>query len=206
MTAHDASRAPTTTEDEHSDETKKMQPQADTPSITRVLTGWLVGAQRSAVDVIGNETAQRRDETLPEEEAAPASMLDRLWAAAAHVGPFFGFWLVAPLVVYLIKRNGSAFARWHSYQALVLTLWSLFSYVLTGVFAGFGLLIAAILDKLGLERAAPIVFVVGALPIAFVAVFSVLMSAIGGLKALRGKPWTMPIIGRIARGRARRST
>ncbi|HET6582943.1 MAG TPA: DUF4870 domain-containing protein [Nannocystaceae bacterium] len=183
-----------------------MEPQTEQPTVSRTVAGWMNAAARATNRLVGNEGAASETETLPEQDAAPASMLDRLWAAAAHLGPFFGFWLLAPLVVYLLKRNGSAFARWHSYQALVLTLWSFFYSVLAALFAGFAVLVGLVLDKLGFDQATPIVLLVGVSPLCFVVLFAVLMSSVGGLKALRGKPWTMPIIGRIARGRLRRAT
>jgi len=179
------------------------QNQNENQSIAEVVAGWMKGAERAAVGVVGNDTRVGSPEPRPDDAAANASAIDRLWAAAAHLGPFFGFWLLAPLVVWLVKRGGSEFARWHSWQALVLTLWSFFGIVLGVLVLGLAVLVAGLLDKLGLRDAPEYVVLVGALPVAFVVLFSVAMSAIGGLKALRGRPWTMPIIGGIARGRTK---
>jgi len=52
---------------------------------------------------------------------------DRLAAAIAHGGTAFA-WFLAPLVVYLIKRNDS---RWASYHALQALLWSLLGTVVS---------------------------------------------------------------------------
>ena len=180
-----------------------MEDQSHNQSIAGVVAGWMKGAERAAVGVVGNDTRDGSREPRPDDGSTAASSLDRLWAAAAHLGPFFGFWLLAPLVVWLVKRGGSEFARWHSWQALVLTLWSFFGVVLGVLVLGLAVLVGGLLDKLGLRDAPEYVVLVGALPVGFVVLFSVAMSAIGGLKALRGKPWTMPIIGRIARGRAK---
>lgn len=55
------------------------------------------------------------------------SSSDRLAAAIAHGGTAFA-WFLAPLVVYLIKRNDS---RWASYHALQALLWSLLGTVVS---------------------------------------------------------------------------
>ena len=178
-----------------------METHPESHSISGVVAGWMKDTERAVVDVVGNGPRDASAEPRPDDGAGPASSVDRLWAAAAHLGPYFGFWLLAPLVVWVLKRNGSEFARWHSWQALVLTLWSFFGVVLGAIFLGLAVLVAALFDKVGLDAATPWIMLVGSLPLGFVFLFSVTLSAIGGLKALRGKPWTMPIIGRIARGR-----
>lgn len=52
---------------------------------------------------------------------------DRLAAVIAHGGTAFA-WFLAPLVVYLIKRNDSRWAEFHALQAL---LWSLLGTVVS---------------------------------------------------------------------------
>lgn len=46
---------------------------------------------------------------------------DAKWAMACYLGTIF-FWLLAPLVIYLVKRNSSIFIRSHAVQAFNLTL------------------------------------------------------------------------------------
>jgi uncharacterized Tic20 family protein len=46
---------------------------------------------------------------------------DDKWAMACYLGALF-FWLLAPLVIYLAKRNSSSFIRSHAAQAFNLTL------------------------------------------------------------------------------------
>ncbi len=60
------------------------------------------------------------------------SSSDRLSAIIAHGGTAFA-WFLAPLVVYLIKRNDSRWAEYHALQAL---LWSLLGTVLSVLTCG----------------------------------------------------------------------
>lgn len=153
-------------------------------------------------DAVGNDAAGQSPRATPEFdlEAAPASDGDRLWAALGHLGIFGGAWLLAPLVVYLIKRNGSPFVRWHSFQAVVLAIWTFCMSVLSGGIVLLAFVLAFILGKLGFASAAGVVVLLSFLPIFCVWAFSLLMSVVGGLRSLRGRPFTMPVVGRVARG------
>lgn len=57
--------------------------------------------------------------------AAPStdpSQEDRLLAAAAYIGYFTGFWLVVPIVVYVVRREKSRFVAHHAMRAVLLHL------------------------------------------------------------------------------------
>ena len=63
----------------------------------------------------GDQAAPRAGRTRP----GPSR--DDRWAMACYLGAIF-FWLLAPLVIYLAKRNSSIFIRSHAAQAFNLTL------------------------------------------------------------------------------------
>jgi len=60
---------------------------------------------------------------------------DDWWAMACYLGAIF-FWLLAPLVIYLIKRNHSLFVRTHAAQAFNLTLTATLFAISGGIVAG----------------------------------------------------------------------
>jgi uncharacterized Tic20 family protein len=60
---------------------------------------------------------------------------DDRWAMACYLGAIF-FWLLAPLVIYLIRRNHSLFVRMHAAQAFNLTLTATLFAISGGIVAG----------------------------------------------------------------------
>lgn len=175
------------------------------PTVKQLFLRWMLGIETAARDLVRPEQAAASTLAL-DRQAKPSRDLDRLWAAAAHLAVFVGFPIVVPLVIYLLHRRGSPFVRWHSFQSLVLGLWTVCATVLTGIFLGATILLLVLCEQIGLGKLGAVFVFVGALPITFVLVYSVVASAIGGIKSLAGVPWTMPIIGRIASGLiARRS-
>jgi uncharacterized protein len=73
------------------------------------------------------------------------------WAAAAQLLPLLGFWLLAPLIIWLIKRDEDAFVEEHAREALNFHI-SVFIYaiicvvlvlVIVGIFLGIALAIGA---------------------------------------------------------------
>lgn len=84
---------------------------------------------------------------------------DTTWAVLAHLS-IFAFALIAPLVIYLVKKDESPYTRHHAAEALnfhiTLTLAALVSVVLVFVIVGIFLLIA-------LAIAGPVLGIVAAL-------------------------------------------
>jgi uncharacterized Tic20 family protein len=70
---------------------------------------------------------------------------DTIWAVLAHLS-FFAFGLIAPLVIYLVKKVESPFTRHHAAEALnfhiTLTIAAIVSAILIIVLIGILLLIA----------------------------------------------------------------
>jgi uncharacterized Tic20 family protein len=175
-------------------------------SVRRFLGRWMLGIGAEARELVRPGQNAETSTLAVDRLAKPDRDLDRLWAAAGHLAFFFGFPIIVPLVVYLLFRRGSAFVRWHSFQALVLGLWTICATVLSSIVLGVGVLLLVLFKEIGLEKVGKVALLIGALPVMFVLGYAVLASAIGGIKSLAGVPWTMPIIGRIASGLiARRS-
>lgn len=57
----------------------------------------------------------------------------RGWAAAAHLVPFLGLGFIAPLVIWLIKRDEDAFVEEHAREALNFQISFLIYMVVSGV-------------------------------------------------------------------------
>lgn len=63
--------------------------------------------------VLGTPAPRTPATTAPSQE-------DRLLAAAAYLSYFTGFWLVVPIVIYVLKRDKSRFVAHHALRAIVL--------------------------------------------------------------------------------------
>jgi len=63
------------------------------------------------------------------------SQEDRLLAAAAYLGYFTGFWLVVPIVIYVLKREKSRFVAHHALRAVLLHVIAVPVFVLSWVLA-----------------------------------------------------------------------
>lgn len=128
-------------------------------------------------------------EPVPPAEPPTPSSEERNWAVAAHIAPavawLFGSWLlniVAPLVVYVVKRDSSAFARGQAAEALnfqiSLTIYFVVGLVLSIVTLGLGLLVFIPLVLVGL-------------------VASVVLGVIAALRVSRGEPYRYPLTIRL---------
>jgi uncharacterized Tic20 family protein len=171
-----------------------------TTGISQLLGRWLLGIETQVKDLVQPTPGTLATTAAADREALPARDLDRLWAAAAHLAGFGGLWLIAPILIYLLHRQGSPFVRWHAFQASVLAVWTICAGFLAGLLLGLFGVVFLLLSHLGLAGVGTVLVGIGALPLVFVIVFSAVVSAIGGIKSLAGRPWTMPIIGRIASG------
>jgi uncharacterized membrane protein len=123
---------------------------------------------------------------------------DRMMAAVAHLSFFVGFWLVAPIAFYVVKRKESRFVAFHAMQAVVAHVLS----VAIGVFGVIAFAVGMALGAVTAERepAALIVAVVLALAFVAVGVAVAVVNAVAAYKAWVGEMWSIPIAGRIARG------
>lgn len=135
---------------------------------------------------------------LPEE--------DRIVAALAHVGLFFGFWLIAPVVVYVMKRKQSAHASFHAAQAFV--LWAL--HIPFSLFAAIGGIVLSVVLASMAEAGARgghghgeifaglgVLGFLGCLGIPTLAFFAV--SIVAAVRAYNGTTWSIPLVGGIAK-------
>lgn len=60
---------------------------------------------------------------------------DRLMAAGSYLGYLVGFWLVVPIVVYVLKREKSRFVAFHSLQAIIVHVLAIPFFIFGWIFA-----------------------------------------------------------------------
>ena len=84
----------------------------------------------------------------PAQHGGPQSSEDTTWAVLGHLS-YFVLGLIAPLVIYLVKKDASPFVRQHAAEALnfhiTLTIAAIVSAVLIIVIIGFFLLFAVLI-------------------------------------------------------------
>ena len=108
----------------------------------------------------------------------PVPSDSRGWAAAAHLGTFVvGF--IAPLVIWLIKRDEDAFVEYHAREALNFQL-SLMIYMLVSFLA--------------------VLILIGIVMIAVVGIFAFVVIIIAGVKAAGGEFYRYPLSIRFISG------
>lgn len=108
----------------------------------------------------------------------PVPSDSRGWAAAAHLGTFvFGF--IAPLVIWLIKKDDDAFTEYHARESLNFQL-SLMIYMLVSFLA--------------------ILILIGIVMIAVVGIFAFVVIIIAGVKAAGGEFYRYPLSIRFISG------
>lgn len=102
----------------------------------------------------------------------------RGWAAAAHLGTFVvGF--IAPLVIWLVKKDEDAFVEYHARESLNFQF-SLMIYMLVSFLA--------------------ILVIVGLLLVPIVAIFAFVVIIIAGVKAAGGEFYRYPLTIRFISG------
>lgn len=94
------------------------------------------------------------------------------WAAAAQLIPLIGLSFVAPLVIWLIKRDEDAYVEYWSREALNFQI-SLLIYALIG--------------------AVTIIIIVGIFILIAVAIGGLVLMIIAGVKAASGEFWRYPL-------------
>lgn len=108
----------------------------------------------------------------------PVSSESRGWAAAAHLGTFLvGF--IAPLVIWLIKRDEDPFVEFHARESLNFQL-SLMIYMLVSLLA--------------------VLILIGIVMIAVVGIFAFVVIIIAGVKAAGGEFYRYPLSIRFISG------
>jgi hypothetical protein len=112
---------------------------------------------------------------------------DRLWAALSHGLALVGWGmaigqLLAPLIIYLVKKDRSAFVANHARESLNFQI----SMLIYGLVLG-ALCFTVILIPL----AVPLLGVLG--------VFDVVMIIIATIKAANGEPWRYPLSLRLVK-------
>ena len=110
---------------------------------------------------------------------------DRLWSMLAYVLTFFAP-IIAPLVIYLIKKDQSRFVAFHALQSLFLHL---------------GLIVGSTI--LGILTLIPIVGCLAVIPWAALGIAGLVFTIIAAIKSSGGEWYEIPFIGPLARGQVR---
>ncbi len=129
------------------------------------------------------------------------SSVDRVVAAAAHLGMFAGFWFLAPLAIYFWKKDESRFVSFHAAQALLLCFMQL--AISTGGLIAYLIGTILIVAIAGVTKSEPMVLIgwaLVALAAIAVALAPTVLSIMGGYHAFLGRTWKMPIVGRMVEG------
>ena len=103
----------------------------------------------------------------------------RGWAAAAHLIPIIGLSFVAPLIIWLIKRDEDAFVGYHAREALNFQI----SILIYGI-------VSAIL----------VIILIGILLLIALAIFALIVMIIAGVKAASGDLYRYPLTIRFISG------
>ena len=138
--------------------------------------------------------------------AGSTSTSERQWAAMAHVGAlvlalltswFAGFaGMLGAGLVYLVKRDDSAFIAGHAREALNVIL-SMFIYALVAIAIGIALGVFTVVTLgVGLLLTAPAALVL-LLVMAVVAVAWLVCSIVAAVKAWNGEPYRYPFTLRL---------
>jgi len=102
----------------------------------------------------------------------PAASDSKGWAAAAHLVPLIGLSFIAPLVIWLIKRDEDEFVSFHAKEALNFQLTLLIAYVVGAI---------------------TLIFVIGIIILIAAVIGGFVLMIIGGVKAAGGETWRYPL-------------
>ena len=109
----------------------------------------------------------------------PVPSESRGWATAAHLIPLIGLGFIAPLIIWMMKREEDPFVEYHAREALNFQI-TLIIYVL----ASFALMFVLI----------------GFITIFVVLIFALVVMVIAGIKAANGEFYRYPLIFRFVTG------
>lgn len=101
----------------------------------------------------------------------PPTQDEKTLALLAHVLGFFGSF-IAPLIIYLVKKEESPFVREHAKEALNFHITMAIYYVISIIL---------------------ILVIIGILGVIFLGTFSLIVSIVAAIKALEGKPYRYPL-------------
>ncbi len=109
----------------------------------------------------------------------PVPSESRGWATAAHLIPLIGLGFIAPLVIWLMKRDEDAFVGYHALEAL--------NFQITLIIYLFASLLL-------------IVVLIGFVLIFVVPIFALVVMIIAGVKAANGEFYRYPLTLRFVTG------
>ncbi|MEA2022717.1 MAG: DUF4870 domain-containing protein [Actinomycetota bacterium] len=109
----------------------------------------------------------------------PVPSESRGWATAAHLIPLIGFGFLAPLIIWMMKREEDPFVEYHAREALNFQI-TLIIYVLASIALMFVL--------------------IGFITIIVVLIFALVVMVIAGIKASNGEFYRYPLIFRFVTG------
>jgi uncharacterized Tic20 family protein len=128
--------------------------------------------------------------------AATPSQDDRTLAAVAHLSFLAGFWLVAPIAIYVVKRKESRFVSLYALQAA-------FVQILAGVGTAFFVAICVVLmAAIGISGRQELAAIAALVPIFGVLSGGASVLAVhlyAAFRAWQGKDLSIPIAGHLAR-------
>ncbi len=119
------------------------------------------------------------DRTQLPHDPAQVPSDSRGWAAAAHLIPFVGLSFLAPLIIWLIKRDEDAFVEHHSREALNFQISFLIYMIVSGIL---------------------IIILIGIVLIIVVGIFGLVVMIVAGVKAATGQMYRYPLIIRFVSG------
>lgn len=102
----------------------------------------------------------------------PVPSDSRGWAAAAQLIPIIGFGFIAPLVIWLIKRDEDAFVEYWAREALNFQL-TLLIWIIVGIVT--------------------LIIIVGIFILIVVGIAAFVLAIIAGVKAASGEFWRYPL-------------
>ena len=102
----------------------------------------------------------------------PVPSDSRGWAAAAQLIPIIGFGFIAPLVIWLIKRDEDAFVEYWAREALNFQL-TLLIWIIIGIVT--------------------LIIIVGIFILIAVGIAALVLAIIAGVKAASGEFWRYPL-------------
>jgi uncharacterized Tic20 family protein len=125
---------------------------------------------------------------------------EKLLAAIAHGSIFIGVGLVAPLLIYILQREKSAWVGFHSLQALFYHLGAAILGIIVGCCATVAFIPVGIVgdSRSGAGIAILLTFVIiGLIGLVFLLYFA--LSLVALVQILRGRDFSYPVAGALAR-------